>query len=293
MQENQNIVNSARGNNGPSLQSRNWVFTSFREDEPKFDDDNLEFLAYGKETCPSTGRQHWQCFCVTKKRVTRKGLMKITGDCWCDVIRGTLAQNEKYCSKDGNYKTFGKLPIKGSRTDIDVIKNEIVQGTKVDDICMERPKMYHQYGRTLNKIEDICMRKKFRKEMTEGIWLWGKTGVGKSHIQFEEYDPDKVYLYTNDGGWWDGYTQQETVIINDFRGEIKYSDLLKLVDKWPYNVRRRGREPMPFTSKKVIISSSMKPSDVFCNLSMEDSLDQLTRRFKIIELTDKNIQKPM
>ena len=143
---------------------------------------------------------------------------------------------------------------------------------------------YHQYGRTLNKIEDLAMRNKYRSEMTKGIWYWGETGVGKSHKAFEGFNPKTHYVLPNDNGWWDAYTQQDTIIINDFRGEIRYNELLNLVDKWPFNVKRRNREPIPFISKTVIITSSLKPEDVYHNRNDEDKIEQLLRRFEVIKV---------
>jgi len=144
------------------------------------------------------------------------------------------------------------------------------------------------YGRTLSKIEDICMRKRYRTEMTTCTWYHGKTGVGKSHKAFEGFTPDTHYVWkTNDNGWQDGYQQQEIVIINDFRGEIKYNDMLNLIDKWAYTIPRRGREPMPFTSKHVIVTSSLPPDQVFTRRLEEDSLEQLIRRIDVVELTER------
>jgi len=120
--------------------------------------------------------------------------------------------------------------------------------------------------------------------MTEGIWYIGETGAGKSHKAFEGYSPETHYVYPYDNDWCDGYMQQETMIINEFRGQIPYSRLLELVDKWPAALRRRGREPMPFLSKRIIVTSKMHPRDVYKNLSEHDTLDQLIRRFKIFEV---------
>ena len=78
--------------------------------------------------------------------------------------------------------------------------------------------------------------------------------------------------FPNDGGWWDGYTGQETVIINEFRGGIAYSELLDLLDKYPKTVRRRCREPVPFLAKRVIITSVLQPKEVYCNLAENDTL---------------------
>ena len=50
--------------------------------------------------------------------------------------------------------------------------------THADEIVCEDPEQYHQYGRTLHKLEDIALRKKHRTWMTTCDWLWGPTGVG-------------------------------------------------------------------------------------------------------------------
>ena len=74
------------------------------------------------------------------------------------------------------------------------------------------------------------------------------------------------------------------MIINDFRGGIAYNELLQLVDKWPHNVPRRGRPPIPFTSTLVYITSPHTPAEVYHNLAEHDSLDQLLRRFEVKEV---------
>ena len=116
----------------------------------------------------------------------------------------------------------------------------------------------------------------------------GKTGVGKSHKAFDNYNSETHYLWKlNDKNWQDGYTGQEIVIINDFRGEINYNELLNLIDKWPYTLPRRGREPVPFLAKHIIITSSLPPEKVYWRRDNEDYLEQLFRRIKIIEVVEK------
>ena len=107
----------------------------------------------------------------------------------------------------------------------------------------------------------------------------------KVHIALHDFHPETHYIWKlNDNGWQDGYTQQPIVVMNDFRGEVKYNDLLQIIDKWPYSVPRRGREPIPFLSTKVIITSSLKPDQVYNRRDAEDSIQQLLRRIKIIEI---------
>lgn len=279
-----------KGNTEPLGRVR-WFpnFTSFLETEPVFNDKYMKYLCFGEEVCPKTQRKHWQGCVYFFNKVSIKTAQKYLciGNSHMESFQKSDNEEDavEYCKKDGNFKEYGIFPQQGKRNDLDILKNDIMEGNcTAEDIMLENPIIYHQYGRTLDKIEDIALRRKFRTEMTEGIWYYGRTGVGKSHITFEGFNPDTHYNVPNDKGWWDGYRQQEVVILNDFRGDIAYNELLQLVDKFPYNVRRRGREPMPFTSKKVIITSSLHPSEVYKNRNEKDSIEQLYRRFRVVEL---------
>lgn len=209
-----------------------------------------------------------------------------------EKVKGALI---RYCQKEetrirGPYE-FGKKPIQGERTDLNKVKEDIVKGKKIEEVVMEDPELYHQYGRTLEKIENIVLNKRFRTEMTEGIWYYGPTGVGKSHKAFEGYNPETHFMVNGDTiekGWWDGYEQQETVIINEFRGGLKYSFLLELLDKWPLQVARRNKGGIQFNSKRVIITSSLAPEDIYKNMNEKDSLEQLYRRCKVVMISERN-----
>lgn len=277
--------------------ARAYSFTlnNYQEDifdylEAAFSKGKIRYLIAGKEIAPTTGTPHIQGYIYYHNQTAFSTFKKMIGKkAHIEKSKGSPEQNEIYCKKEGNYIELGDKPNQGARTDLDEVKEKIKSGLKVDDICMENPVFYHQYGRTLHKIEDIVNRSKYRTEMTIGEWYYGPTGIGKSHIAFENYNPQTCYVWKlNDNGWQDGYTGQETVIINDFRGEIKYNELLDLLDKYYTSVRRRCREPMPFTSKKIIITSSLHPADIYKNRNKEDSLEQLMRRLTIFHKKNRS-----
>lgn len=280
--------------------SRNYCFTwnNYPSDliYPTISQDSAEnifgkfkYIIFGFENCPTTGTPHIQGYVDWINPRTIGGLKKINKSIHWEIRKGTFDQAVDYCKKTGLFVEFGEPNQQGARTDLTKIKTDIINGLKVDDIAIDNPELYHKYGRTFNKIEDIAMRRRFRTTMTRGIWYWGPTGVGKSHLAFEGYTPETHYVHPNDNGWWDGYAQQDTVIINDFRGEISYNDLLKLVDKWPEKVKRRGREPLPFLSKTVIVTSSLHPAAVYKRRNEEDSLEQLFRRFEIVRVAGTQV----
>lgn len=293
-----NIATSEHSSKKPK-RARAFCFTSFNQTEPVLMD-CIKYLCYSPETCPSTGKEHWQGYFYLYEQKTMSAATKVFKDYkvsvkFCD---GTTEENRIYCGfdryensegkvkeKNPNFKEFGTIPAQGKRTDLDAIKDEIINGKKVDEIVMERPMVFHMYGRTLERIEEITLRKKFRTWMTTCDWFYGSTGVGKSHRAFENYDPETHYkLNLNDNGFWNGYTGQEIVIINEFRGQIQYSELLDLIDKWPKDVKIKGKAPVPLLAKHIVITSALAPEEVYYNLAEKDSLDQLKRRINIIHL---------
>lgn len=285
-------------------QSRLWCFTNFNLDfdyQKVLNTSTAEYIITGKETCPTTGNLHHQGFIyfsgqrkASKNKDGKwfnKNISKMLGGCHTEMCEGNLDQNCDYCSKDDNVTEYGVKPAQGHRTDLDAIKSSILNGEKkVDDIACDNPNLFHQYGRTLNKLEDIALRKKYRTTMTKGVWYWGETDVGKSHTAFHEafnHFSDSWYMWPKDGQWWDGYQGEKLVIINEFRGtkHIQYDELLDLVDKWPKMVSRRNREPAPFLAEKVIITSKYHPEDCYSDTPDGDECEQLLRRFEVIELT--------
>lgn len=241
------------------------------------------YVIFGEEIAPTTGTPHLQGYFEMKDAKTMDALHKKYLPKGVALIeaRGDSTDNKKYCSKDAkNIYERGTPKNQGKRTDIEKVRDEIIAGKSVDNICLENPMFYHQYGRTLHKIEDICLRKKYRKWMTTCDWYYGPTGIGKSYTAFKDFNPETHYVWKDDNGWQDGYTGQETVIINEFRGSIAYSKLLDLIDENAYYVNRRGREPAPFIAKHIIITSALSPSEVYHNLSENDRLEQLHRRVK-------------
>ena len=283
------------GNIDPLSRKRTYCFTDFKPDAPIFTEE-MSYLLYAPELCPETQKPHWQCYVVWKNTRTMSATSKALGNVWCrpaeagikfqlDYIRGPYSWEGKTKPFNDKWKEFGKQPAQGKRADLDAIKETILTGEKtVDDLVLESPMVYHMYGRTMEKIEELALLKKYRTEMTTCEWLVGETGKGKSHRAFENYSPETHYVLPDDKGWWDGYKGQDVVIINDFRGHITYNNLLQMIDKWPYSVSRRGKCPLPFVSKHVIITSSLEPSKVYHNRDEEDSIAQLLRRVKVVYL---------
>lgn len=262
--------------------------------------DKARYYVIGYEV-GDKGTPHIQGYVEWGKQVTGKFLTKICDGRihWEDRI-GTSKEASDYCKKDGKFDEFGKSVTKGERTDITDLRDRIVSGeTNIDEIIINEPQAYHNYGRTLEEIQVRKYNLNKRTEMTKGIWYWGPTNIGKSHSAHSmttkgdgdlsyytwEIWPDKKGGY----GWQDDYRQQDVIIIDDFRGEISYNNILKLCDKWDCKIPMRNKQSMYCTSKFVIITSAKPPWEIYCNqIDNTDSINQLMRRFNVYNKKKKD-----
>lgn len=287
------------------------------KDSTAFDDFDFtpfDYVVAGYEQCPTTGREHWQIFCQTHKQYTlNTGNQFFPGAHHDRAMASDYRESAGYCKKgyhsidkptdgwrvffsrtvdepgDWRYPVeYGTIKLNGKRKDLQDACEDIKAGrTTVRQIVAKNPDLFHTYGRTLERVEDMINEDKFRTEMPEVIWYYGPPGTGKSHTVYDGFDPRTMYNWKDDKGWWDGYRGQETVIINEFKGQISLAEMLCLCDKFPYEVRRRGRPPHPFLATKILITSSKHPVDYYQDTG--ESMMQLTRRITIVHLTEVRV----
>lgn len=298
--------------------NRAWCGALFdKEHPPQWDEKQMEYLCYSPEICPETKNFHYQWYVYFKNPKMLKAAVKYMQKHWSPKatigsrgkggykIRGTPEQNRTYCGADDylcektqkkktanpDFKEFGKLPKQGDRKDLKELTDSILEGKETTkSIKIEDPMKWHQYGRTLQAVEDLAFRKKFRTEQTQLQWIYGPKGCGKTHKWKKDYDPETCYQFNElDNGFWCGYEGQETVIIDEFRGNIPYKVLLQLADDAPYFVKgNKGGNPLPFISKKIIITSALPPWEIYKNLAEGDSIEQIMDRIELIPMKGKS-----
>lgn len=280
---------------------RNFAFTynNYTEENVEslkkyFNEKKVKYFIFGREV-GEKGTPHLQGFISLKNATSLNSLVKQCHKINCKKIYIKFAiaaaiRNFLYCSKDENFYECGERPIQGKRNDLNKLAEDLKEKkTTVKQILLDKPMMFHQYGRTLTALEDTINNREKRNFKTNCTWLFGKTGTGKTKRVMDETINKSYYMVPNDNGWWDNYEGQEIVIFDDLRyGDIKYAQLLKLTDRYPYQVRRRGTHPREFVSKHIYITSSMHPEDIFTDLHEKDSLEQLYRRIIIKECKHAN-----
>jgi len=148
--------------------------------------------------------------------------------------RGSAKQASDYCKKDGKFEEFGELPAQGERTDwkeaIDMLKS----GANVMTIIESHPHMAPAQ-RALREIKAMLLKPLHRD--VNVIVLIGDAGTGKTRYAYDTHSD----LYSKPRGeWWDGYTGQKTILLDDYYGYIPYSLLLNVLDRYPLQVPVKG-----------------------------------------------------
>lgn len=280
----------------PSVRGTAWIVRICNytdEDENLFINAKLRGKVCGRETCPTTGTPHLQgCIAYDDQKTLTWVKKNFHAKAHLEVMHGTWEENVAYCTKDGDIVcNEGTGPRPGERTDYAKLA-ERAKDLSIPEVQVwdEMPATMTKAFKAFDRRRDIAFRALKRPkpyEMPRVWWLWGPTGVGKSHIIFNDIDEDELYVHTNSDKWFDLYQGQKHVCFNEFRGQIPYSQLLELTDKWPTKVSRRGREPMPWVATDIIISSPMPPNKVYCRQDEKtDSIEQLLRRIEVVEVKE-------
>jgi len=110
--------------------------------------------------------------------------------------------------------------------------------------------------------------------------FWGRTGTGKSRRAWEEAG---LSAYSKDplSKFWCGYNGQEDVVVDEFRGGISISHLLRWLDRYPVNVEIKGSS-VPLRARRLWITSNLNPIYWYPDLDGE-TRDALLRRLIITQ----------
>jgi len=230
------------------------------------------------EEIGEAGTPHLQAYATFLTAITLTALKKSLPRAHLLVANGTDEENKKYCSKDNTniYEVGTPRVGQGQRTDIKDISQKIKnREITIEDCMFDYPEMYLRYSRSLEKMFNAVMVP--RTQPPQVIWLYGKAGTGKSRFCIEKHPSH----YIKDGTpWWDNYTQQEAIIIDDFDNNIPYRTLLRILDRYAYQGQVKGSY-VQIASPYIYITCEFKPSHFW----EANELAQIVRRLtSVVEI---------
>lgn len=246
------------------------------------------FLPYLPDACSSikgqlecgstTGYLHWQVLVSFKRAVRLGAVKKLFGDSVHAEPSRSAAADEYVWKDDTAVENtrfdLGKKPLKrNSPKDWDSIREAAKQG-RFDDIPSD------VYIRSFGNLQKIYAHSMDPKPFEKHVKVfWGKTRTGKSRMAWEEAGFD-AYPKDPNSKFWDGYRGQRNVVIDEFRGKIDISHILRWTDRYPTLADIKG-SAVPLAISRIWITSNLDPRLWYPDLD-QDTRDALLARFEIV-----------
>lgn len=239
--------------------------------------DSLQFMR-GQGEEGESGYRHWQLLACFKKKVRLRAVKELFGtQCHAELSRSVAA--DEYVWKEatrieGSQFELGERAIRRNvSTDWDGVRAKAKAGL-FDEIPSD---LFVRYYANLRRIHSdnakpLAMVRSCR------VFV-GPTGTGKSRLAWEEAGPD-AYSKNPTTKWWDGYQSQTNVILDEFRGDIGISHLLRWLDRYPVNLEIKGSS-VPLAATSFWICSNLGPREWYPMIDNQ-TMDALLRRIEVI-----------
>lgn len=252
------------------------------------------------ENCPKTSRLHLQAYIEFNEKVSMKHIHTVCPGINCQPDWKYKYPNRDiardYCMKEdtrvlppiekGHWQKKGA----GNRTDIDRVKESLLEGNSLSHVIWNDCKNY-QCMRIAETLRKHQRNKRDRKYPPIVIWIYGSTGSRKSTYVYENMGFEDKDIYEKDPTtkWWDGYEWEKCAMVDDMRKDfMKFAELLRFLGKFPIT-REYKNGTIDFNSPYIVITTTRHPEDMYGNRAGEDVLQLLRRITKILN-SDKGFK---
>lgn len=273
----------------PVLQVRNAVFTINNPDKDlEFENNSCVRGCIWQKEKGESGTEHFQGYIEFTKKMSFKAIKEVLGErAHVEQRMGTREQAINYCQKadtriDGPW-TFGDMKLdkpgkQGDRSDLKDACEVLICGGKnieesMTEVALATPNVFVKYHKGLMALANqVHIKHRTEKPIVE--WVHGPTGCGKT--RYATSQPGTYYI-KDESIWWDGYEQQNTIVIDDFEAKYNFRNLLRLLDCYHYQGQYKGGYHK-INSEKIIITCDRSPAALYEGTEHEQHLDQLMRR---------------
>lgn len=154
--------------------------------------------------------------------------------CHFEIMHGSIQENEVYCAKEGKTTKLGYFCKQGYRTVIHTIKDDMRNGSSVNEIMENYTGEFVRYSNGLMKMKALIDKQKVLKQ---------KINVSLSIIgdADDEVGPDifRIDSTRELKFLFDGYDGEKTIVVEGMNDWIPRNYLKKMIDSLPWQINTK------------------------------------------------------
>lgn len=209
------------------------------------------------------GFEHWQVLIGFAAKKSMEQAKQLLGCPTAHLELTRSAAADAYVWKDdtslGERFELGRKPFKrNDPVDWDLVRTSAIAGD-FDNVPSD------VYVRYYGNLQRICADHLQPVAIERKCYVyWGETGTGKSRAAWDEAG---LSAYSKDPRtkFWCGYAGQQHVVVDEFRGGIDISHVLRWLDRYPVRVEIKGAS-RPLVAETFWITSNMHPASWYPEL---------------------------
>ena len=202
------------------------------------------------------GTYHTHIYVCFNSRVRFKTLKKHFPEAHIDIARGSAESNLEYIRKtgrwentekaetrvEGTFEEWGNFPVqKGTDADMQELYEMVKNGYTNAEILAINNDYILQIDK-LDKLRTMLLTEKYKDERRLGLevtYVYGATGTGKTRGILDKHGDSSVYRVTDYQHPFDSYNCQPVIAFDEFRSQLRISDMLNYCDIYPIELPAR------------------------------------------------------
>lgn len=246
---------------------------------------DCKYLVVGHEV-GENGTPHLQGFVSFENARSFKHLKALLPRAHIEIkcANSTFKQASDYCKKDGHFHEQGELPKDPSAKGVDEKARwaSIIALAEAGDWDTIKEEYPVEYATKLRMLEYLHAKRP--RELVECAaphqWIYGPPGTGKSRMARDK-NPG-AFIKDPTEKWWDGYDDEEVVIIDDFdKFQVKQGgDMKRWLDRYPFQAQVKGGY-CKVRPVKIIVTSNYHPSEIWDDAV---TVQAILRRVELVHL---------
>lgn len=218
------------------------------------------------ETCPRTGRLHWQGYCEMHNRVQLAQMKEVIGNtAHLEVRRGSQEQAKAYTRKvesgiAGTWFEKGVWHNPDAASMLAHCIQLIRDGKTLSFIIANYPATWACYHNAFSKAYRAFGERPPPFRSVICFCFYGETGAGKS--RWVTAIRPHGYRKNCQNKWWCGLNNPErhrTLILEEFYGQFLPAEMLQILDGYPMRLEIKGGDEDSWW-EEVLVTSNVHPA---------------------------------